>query len=349
MTGKTALLTLAFFLSLLTSVDSYSQAPKATPALPNKPAKVEALDLDRTELAVTCSGDAKTQGNCAGDPVINVSTKAIDPEGDTLVYRYTVTGGRVVGSGADVMWDLSGVKPGKYTITVGTDDGCGVCGNTMTKEVTVQAGGADPEIESITLDKTSVTLWCPLSGLPEDLNNCPKYKENVKVSVSAKSAQSPDLIYYYIVTGGKIIGKGANVIWDFEDTYSGKYELTVGVGKDNVIFGNIMSKTIQVQECPNCDFPHCECPQITISGPNGPIKPGSSIMFEARVEGGVKTSPIYKWTISHGEIITGQGKPQIIVKTPPGIVGEFTAILEVENICTDCPNKISKIVMFKEK
>jgi hypothetical protein len=38
------------------------------------------------------------------------------------VYAYTVTGGRVVGEGNKVTWDLSGFGPGTYTATVAVQD-----------------------------------------------------------------------------------------------------------------------------------------------------------------------------------------------------------------------------------
>ena len=70
--------------------------------------------------------------------VIDVTTTAVDPEDDPLVYVYTVNGGRVVGTGPKVKWDLTGVRPGTYTITAGVDDGCGICGQTKTRTVVVR-------------------------------------------------------------------------------------------------------------------------------------------------------------------------------------------------------------------
>ena len=61
-----------------------------------------------------------------------------DPESDVLTYNYTVSGGRIVGQGANVKWDVGGFSPGHYTITAGVNDGCGVCGKTQTKTITVQ-------------------------------------------------------------------------------------------------------------------------------------------------------------------------------------------------------------------
>jgi len=43
----------------------------------------------------------------------------------TVRYTYSTTGGRIVGGGANVSWDLSGVRPGTYTATVEADNGLG--------------------------------------------------------------------------------------------------------------------------------------------------------------------------------------------------------------------------------
>ena len=65
-------------------------------------------------------------------------TTASDPENDVLAYNYYVTGGLIRGTGRSVVWDLTGVPRGIYTITAGVDDGCGICGRTITKSITVR-------------------------------------------------------------------------------------------------------------------------------------------------------------------------------------------------------------------
>jgi hypothetical protein len=72
------------------------------------------------------------------DKRIQVSAVAVDPEYDVLTYNYIVSGGRIIGSGPKVLWDLQGLATGTYTITAGVDDGCGVCGKTMTKTVNIR-------------------------------------------------------------------------------------------------------------------------------------------------------------------------------------------------------------------
>ena len=100
-------------------------------------ANVTDLTLSDDEIIIGCKSSAKNKSCSAGAGKISVSTLAIDPENDILTYRYNISGGKIVGEGKEVVWDLRGVEPGTYTITAGVDDGCGVCGQTKTKEVIV--------------------------------------------------------------------------------------------------------------------------------------------------------------------------------------------------------------------
>ena len=57
---------------------------------------------------------------------VNLKAIACDPDGDNVLYTYTVTGGRITGDGASAVWNLSGVtRPATYTVSVEVDDGCG--------------------------------------------------------------------------------------------------------------------------------------------------------------------------------------------------------------------------------
>src|SRR5690606_9062503 len=105
----------------------------------NQFANVDSVTLSKTTVNIPCEpGYRPKEGTtCDDDQTISVATAASDPENDVLTYNYTVSGGRIVGSGANVSWDLSGVEPGTYTITAGVDDGCGLCGRTDTKTVEV--------------------------------------------------------------------------------------------------------------------------------------------------------------------------------------------------------------------
>jgi hypothetical protein len=92
---------------------------------------VTGLTLNRDSLAAS-----SPEKSDADSMKIQVSTVGWDHEGDTLAYIYEVSGGKIIGEGSNVNWDLSNVKPGQYMITAWADDGCGKCGKSLTRIVT---------------------------------------------------------------------------------------------------------------------------------------------------------------------------------------------------------------------
>src|SRR5205085_10103907 len=75
----------------------------------NRPPVCTGVTADKTQVFV-------------GDTV-GLMAQASDPDGDVLVYTWTATGGRVVGSGSNVSFDTTGLAPGTYTVTAQVDDG----------------------------------------------------------------------------------------------------------------------------------------------------------------------------------------------------------------------------------
>ena len=74
-----------------------------------------------------------------GEPrKFDVLVDALDPENDVLIYKYKLTGGRIIGVGLRVVWDLTAATPGTYMITAGVDDGCGICGQYIVKTVVIK-------------------------------------------------------------------------------------------------------------------------------------------------------------------------------------------------------------------
>ncbi len=97
--------------------------PREEPILPNQPPTVALAlgaitkgseDLLRTSAATVCAGDK-----------VALTATASDPDGDTLLYSWTSTGGRIVGEGTNASFDTTGLAAGDYTVTVEVNDGCG--------------------------------------------------------------------------------------------------------------------------------------------------------------------------------------------------------------------------------
>ena len=76
-------------------------------------ADVTVLELDRFEYIIGKS-----------EPV-RVHIIATNPNSEVLTFYFHVSGGKIIGKGEKVIWDLSDVKPGTYTIIGVVDDGCG--------------------------------------------------------------------------------------------------------------------------------------------------------------------------------------------------------------------------------
>jgi hypothetical protein len=100
---------------------------RAPTVLPNQPPTVTvAASQSRVTLAAQCAPDMMADPNCTpSGSTVSLTATASDPDGDTLLYTWSTTGGRITGDGANVTWDLSGAAPGTYTASVEVDDGCG--------------------------------------------------------------------------------------------------------------------------------------------------------------------------------------------------------------------------------
>jgi outer membrane protein OmpA-like peptidoglycan-associated protein len=71
---------------------------------------------------MTCS--AERSSAIAGERV-RINATASDPDNDPLSYSWRTNGGQIIGSGASVQLDTTGLSPGTYTVTGRVDDGRG--------------------------------------------------------------------------------------------------------------------------------------------------------------------------------------------------------------------------------
>lgn len=192
-------------------------------------------------------------------------------------------------------------------------------------------------VESLILEKDIVYIICPGDG-----EFCSEDELKVGVKTLLKDAEKNNLQYYYTVSGGKIIGEGAEVIWDFSKVRPGKYTITASVGIDYVIKAKTVTKTVELQECPVCDR-ICECPTIRLFGPTKPVKAGELFIVAADVSGGNQERAEYRWKISAGTIVSGQGSTRVMVRSDAAMKDKvLEATLEIRGLCASCPETVSK-------
>ncbi len=169
--------------------------------LPNDSPKLEPT-LSASTVYLPCA-DGKFPEDCPDEEkaLIDVSANATDADGDALLYTYNVTGGKVIGDGAKVEWDLSGVKAGKYTVTIHVDDGAGAV-TTKTKDIEVFSCKCKSK--------------CPTFSVTVSENTNPD--DDVTFTVTL-SESVPNAVYRWRVSAGKIIkNEGTYIVVDRKGT-----------------------------------------------------------------------------------------------------------------------------------
>jgi hypothetical protein len=95
--------------------------------------EITILNLDETEVGKNCvSADNHN--------ILRIKVSAeitSNSSNEYFLYRYEVSGGKIIGQGKEVIWDLSEMPKGTYTITANVDNGCSLCGKAITKSVSI--------------------------------------------------------------------------------------------------------------------------------------------------------------------------------------------------------------------
>jgi len=210
----------------------------------NLPANVTAVNLSDSVVTLGCAPGTRSESACNDSQIVKVSTSATDPENDPLVYNYTVSGGRIVGSGANVDWDMSGVKAGTYTITTGVDDGCGLCGKTETKTITVEECAGCVPIQ--TCDCGTLSVSGPSSvtapGIP--------------MTFTANLSKGDNVTYNWTVSAGSIT--------------AGQGTASITVDTAGLAGGSNVNATVELSGLdPTCNCPSTASETAGISTPPG--------------------------------------------------------------------------------
>lgn len=93
------------------------------PKPPNQPPTVTGVSASMTSITRPCPPGTSSATCTPSGNEVQLTANATDVDNDTLLYTWSVTGGRLTGEGRAVTWDLSGVANGSYTATVEVNDG----------------------------------------------------------------------------------------------------------------------------------------------------------------------------------------------------------------------------------
>lgn len=200
------------------------------------------------------------------------------------------------------------------------------------------------DVEKLELDRNEVTLPCPPGRRPPEGKTCDD-DFRIKVKTTALNPKNSELTYQYTVSGGRIKGVGAEVVWDLSGVRAGTYTITAAVNDGAGFFGKAQTETLRIREC-ECRFVDV-CPVIRIAAASESVKAGETVTLTAEVAGISADDMTFNWTVSAGEIAEGQGTKQIKVKTDGRMAGgSVTATVEIssDRIAGICETNASETV-----
>ncbi|MGA8848616.1 MAG: Ig-like domain-containing protein [Dehalococcoidia bacterium] len=173
---------------------------------------------------------------------LQVTCNATDPDGDTLSYEWTTTGGKISGTGAAVNWTApQGV--GTYNITVVIKDGYG---GEDTRFIPLSVTiSPPPTIEKLVITPKGHTFLREPTHSGCDYDVWTQREYDIKCVVSNTSGE---LFYDWSCTAGNISGEGSTITWTAPNEKSVQVTVTVIVSD---AAGNSMAKNI-VFNIPSC-------------------------------------------------------------------------------------------------
>ena len=222
--------------------------------------------------------------------VSSLTCQASDPDGDTLTYSWTSTGGSISGSGSTVSWTAPATI-GTYTVTVSVSDGKG---GTVTRGISITVTNRNPAISSLTATPATVN-----SG------------GSAAIGCTASDPDGDTFTYSWTYTGGSISGTASTVTWTAPSAF-GIYIVTVIVSDGK---GGTAKQSVSIAVTNNN-------PQISglTATPASVITGGnSSIHCTASDPDG--DTLVFSWTYTGGSI---SGTGSTVTWRAPSTAGTYT-------------------------
>jgi outer membrane protein OmpA-like peptidoglycan-associated protein len=226
--------------------------------------------------SVTCAAAA---ASILQDDTTTVKATAFDPEGDTLTYTWTSSGGKVSGSGDTATFDATGVAPGQYTVTVTVSDGKNEV--TCTTQITVLKRNVAPTV-SCAPPSTTITAG-----------------ESATIRATASDANNDPLTYAWTVNNEKMAASGPEFVFGSEGREPGTYTVTVTVSDGELTA--TCSSTVTVQPRPNRP-PSLECLTTSVD-----VAAGGTVELRVRATDPDNDKVAITWSATGGSV-SGTGE-----------------------------------------
>ena len=166
--------------------------------------KPQAVSAANTPLTLSLTSDANIVRACdnSGAPRVQLTAKAVSPNGNPIKYKWTTDDGVISGEGPVVTWNLAGLKPGyhKASLDIVSSGTEGTCQAFSSVSVLVnpcaEVRPACPAIE----------ISCPTNvALDQPLTFTSRYSGGVPANITP--------VYNWTVSAGTIIeGQGTDTI-----------------------------------------------------------------------------------------------------------------------------------------
>ena len=125
--------------------------PRIPPPPPNQPPTVS-VSSSSASITLPCPpGTSSDTCTASASRSVDLTANAADPDNDTLLFTWSVTGGTLSGEGRSVSWNLSGVNAGTYTASVEVNDGNGHTVSSSTTVTVAECTGCRPPCPTVSV------------------------------------------------------------------------------------------------------------------------------------------------------------------------------------------------------
>jgi len=227
---------------------------------------------------VTCAVARQTILQADTTPI---RASGVDPDGDTLKYTWTTSGGKISGSGDTATFDATGIAPGKYTITATVSDKKHQ--SSCTADITVLKRNHPPTLK---IEPSSVTIT---------------QGESANLSAIGSDPDNDALTYTWAADGQRLAAAGPQITFGSEGRKPGTYNVTATVSDGEATADSSARVTVRERIIPNRP-PTVECLTTTMD-----VASGSSIELRARASDPDGDKLTFGWSATGGAV-SGSGE-----------------------------------------